>query len=144
MIKLVLKGWETHSIDSNKVFKIVQDKLKSNKIDFQVSVSTDVPTKIMTLVFNKNSENKYFWSSRTNKLVMTPGDKRIATLGRSFLETKRLTKSQYDAMIDALIGTMDNLKLKCDVSLEDKVWRKDLTTFSDNIFKPTTFAEEKV
>ena len=135
MIEIKIKGWKHINHDTIMINNIIKTKLKNLGIEFQSKVQDGV------IVFEKNKENKYFWSNKTNKVVMSKDDKRIAALGRNYLETKRLTEAQYNGMLDALLGTLDNLQIEANVSMEDKLWRNKLTVIKDNIFKPNKFAE---
>ena len=63
------------------------------------------------MLFNESSihiaDGRYFSSVHKNKLPMKPDDKRIAKLGRNYLETNELTVDQFKVVNSIFKGLFD-------------------------------------
>jgi type IV secretory pathway VirB4 component len=68
-----------------------------------------------------------FCSKVDNKIILSAEDKRIAKLGRGYLNTRRLTEKQWEIVTQALAIP----------------YKLNLTVESDPLIPPTKFAKEK-
>lgn len=101
-----------------EVLKVVMSKL--NK--------AGVVAKHKEGAFVLSATKQAFTSTVENKILLKEGDVRINKLKRGYLNTKRLTEKQYNAVVDALFNTP--AKLGCVVE-------------HDELIKPRSFSVPK-
>lgn len=134
MLTIKMKDWKYNKVNALEIHNIILAKLKDFGIVGNIKVEND------TIVCTKNGEGKYFTSKNDNKIIMSPTDKRIATLGRDYLVTKRLTEDQYHGMVEAILGTLSNLQINAEVCFDGTYWRQGMINYCDRVFKPSKFA----
>lgn len=101
-----------YNINAHDVAQIIKQKLLDSKLNFHLDPRDKV------IVFGVVDGDKLFTSSVDNKVVMNTDDPRVKKLGRSYLNTKRLTKKQEDSMWkDAINKTLTDLGLFADIKL---------------------------
>jgi hypothetical protein len=102
-------------IDPHRLFKLIKDILIENKIKSNISLSID---KVITF-HAVGSTDKLFLSSVINRVYMNADDPRQKTLKRDYLESKRLTASQFEAVEYIMKSMLNNLKIKAGVYMDE-------------------------
>lgn len=98
----------------SELLKVLASRLSQLKINTKIGIDGN------KLIFNPVTGGKIALSSVDNKIAMAPGDPRIVKKGRDYLDTKRLTKEQYNGFFNVIQGTLDELQLNAEVVLADK------------------------
>jgi hypothetical protein len=124
--------------DVSEIHGIIARKLREANIVSTGSVNKQANT--MTFVPLKSG--RLFESAFTNHLTMSSEDKRRKTLGRPFLNTHKLTKEQYETLINAIITTFDKLDVAATIKYKEVLWRDGKTNLLSNIPTPKIFPEK--
>lgn len=94
---------------------IIEPKLNKVKIKFNCGIAPGVVTYVPV------NKNKIFISGIENKIILKPDDARLADTmkkhGRNYLVSERLTKQQFELLIDSFNGTLDRLKISANIRL---------------------------
>lgn len=123
-------------LSSGAIMNDIVQALKQNNIFGKRYIEGNV------LTFTELEPGKLFTSSTSNKIKMKSGDPRIAKLGRDYLETKRLTKKQFETMVYFLVLIFDELGFHADVTYAGMPWRQGTKNYLENIPQPRSFSEE--
>jgi hypothetical protein len=132
---LTVKIIDGGSFTNKEVYSLINKKLTHANINCSNYVEDGV------LVFKELATGRIFESKINNIIKMSASDKRIAKLGRTFLNTKRLTRSQYDTVIDTIVGLFERLHIQAEVVYKDSVWYQGRNRITSNIKVPNQFAE---
>jgi hypothetical protein len=111
----------------------------------QLNIASHINYGEEDLNFFPVKDKKLFVSTIKNKIMMKPGDARISKTGRDYLSSERLTKEQYDGMIEVLNKFFDKTGIECDIRFYE--FDNDSTSFSlwrkgevrQNVYKPNSF-----
>jgi hypothetical protein len=100
-----------------------------------------------------NSDKKLFWSTIKNVIPLKPGDSRIESLGRNYLESERLTEKQFSWIVTCLSKGLTEAGISCDITLckdeneqNDVDFRVGLLDYIERWqeIKPTSFPQERM
>jgi hypothetical protein len=87
----------------------------------KLNILTKMTIKDNAVVFGYVSGEKIAQSKVDNRIVLAEGDPRIVKKGRNYLESKRLTKDQYDGLFNVINGVLNELGLNANVTLNSKM-----------------------
>lgn len=111
---------------TNDSFKYVVDlhNILANKLKTNFNLKVNMGVDGDKIIFKEVEANKLFLSSKANKILMKDGDPRIKKLGRTYLETKRVTEKQFYGFFETINMILDDLGLYADVklSIKDKTY----------------------
>lgn len=104
------------------------------------------------VIKTSDKDKKFIFSSRTNFIPLKDGDSRIKSTGRNYLESKRLTESQYKEMIKIFSDYLDYIGIECDVFIQEfdddpnsKMYiRKGKDVILKDWLKPSNFTQERL
>jgi len=115
VIKDVVCSYDKEFTVDKLVAQLIEPKLSKAKIKFNKSVSVGVVTYVPV------NKNKIFVSGIENKIVLKPDDARLADTmkkhGRNYLVSERLSKKQFDSLIDSFNGVLDRLNISANIRL---------------------------
>lgn len=103
----------------NDLNNILATKLKTS-LSLKINVGCDADK----IIFKEVESGKLFLSSKDNKIPMKVDDPRIKKLGRTYLQTKRVTEKQFFGFFETLNMILDDLGLYADIKLfiKDKTY----------------------
>jgi hypothetical protein len=81
----------------------------------KLNILTKITIKDKTIVFNYVDGDKIAQSKVDNRIVLSEGDPRIVKKGRNYLESKRLTKDQYNGLFNIVNELLNELGLNGNV-----------------------------
>lgn len=110
---------------TREIGNLIKDRL--NKLNIRVKDYIDQDFIQYDNVEVVGSKGHLFASKVKNIRPLSPGDPRIAKLGRDYLESNRLTKEQWDGVINTFKEIFDGLKLHADIKLYE--YDNDATSF---------------
>lgn len=95
------------------VLELLRGKFRTANIDAHISSGSND----LTISFG---DNQLFSSIKDNKIPLNKTDPRIRKMGRSYLISRRPTKEQWEAGVDALTGAFTRLNITASVALYGK------------------------
>lgn len=108
-------AWDHKNFDQfSELIKVIASRLSKFKIATKIGITNN------GLIFNPVDGTKIAISTVDNKVMMKPDDPRIQKKGRNYLDTKRLTKEQYDNFFGTVQNVLDELNVKANITLVDK------------------------
>lgn len=100
--------------DEVKLAEILTKALVVQGIKFKITTAKDG-----SIIFHEVEKGKMFISEQENMVPMKDTDPRIAKLGRKHLGTNRLTKEQYNSMVEILTTTFTRMGVGCQIEFQE-------------------------